>query len=167
MFFVGSPLGSSWFYHRVAPPHPSTDPSPFCDTRPPPYLRSTRWKLASSLGVFEKTIWGPTCDVVVDAVQGSFTVQIGTLGLAFKDCIFFEKVFSFPSHIFWKTLGLNNMEPNFRDYCAYYVSCCVETHLPTIEKPWSIEFGTCTSQESIPIDQRRKNIGNTTVNTIY
>lgn len=114
-----------------------------------------------------KNLWGPTYDVVVDAVQGSCMVQIGTLGLAFKDWIFFEKVFSFPSHIFWKTLGLNNMEPNFRDYCAYYVSCCVETHLPTIEKPWSIEFGTCTSQESIPIDQRGKNIGNTTVNTIY
>lgn len=114
-----------------------------------------------------QTFWGPTCDVVVDAVQGSCMVQMRTSGLAFKDWIFFEKVFSFPSHIFWKTLGLNNMEPNFRDYCAYYVSCCVETHLPTIEKPWSIEFGTCTSQESIPIDQRGKNIGNTTVNTIY
>ena len=28
----------------------------FCDTRPPPYLRSTRWKLASSLGVSKKKI---------------------------------------------------------------------------------------------------------------
>ena len=151
MFFVGSPLASSWFYHRVAPPHRSTPL--FCDTRPPPYLRSTRWKLASSLGVSK-----------ICGVQHVMWWWMRSRGPAwFK---WEPRVWPLRIGYFLKNLGLNNMESNER-LLRIYVSCCVETHLPTIEKPWSIEFGTCTSQESIPIDQRGKNIGNTTGNTIY
>lgn len=50
-----------------------------------------------------QTFWGPTCDVVVDAVQGSCMVQMRTSGLAFKDWIFFEKP-GFKQHgIQWET----------------------------------------------------------------
>ena len=91
----------SWFYHRVAPPHPSTDPSPFCDTRPPPYLRSTRWKLASSLGVskicgVQHVMWWWMRS------RGPSRFKLEPWVWPLRIVYFLKKWFRF-IHIFWKT----------------------------------------------------------------